>query len=249
MTALRSKFPKSLFRAAFVGYRDHTDKERFVLHGLNENVDALVAAIRSVHAHGGGDTPEDVAGGLFHALNLPWEGDVRLVLLCCDAPAHGDQYHDPNLEDAYPKGCPEGRDPAQLVRALAQKRVDMTVFRVNPSVDTMCALLKAAHKEGAEAEGGAGEDANFVLLNVEQQLAAAGAALPSVHLARCGFGLGGGGGGDFSCKAFSGDALPAVAVASGFAAPAAAPSAHAAAFSHSCMESVSRCMEAPSAKR
>jgi len=174
MNALRTKYPKARFRVAFVGYRDHSDAERFVIHGLNEDVDATVSAIRKVTAEGGGDTPEDVAGGLWHATRLDWKGDTRLLLFCCDAPAHGDKYHEANMDDSYPKGCPEKRDPADLVRQLAQKRVDMTIFRVNRNVDKMCALFKVAHAEGAAAEGGAGEDANFVLLNVEQQVAAAG---------------------------------------------------------------------------
>ena len=91
LNGLRAKFPRSRFRAAFVGYRDLCDAERFVLHPFNENVDALIASIRSVRADGGGDTPEDVAGGLHHVLSLGWTGDVRLVLFCCDAPAHGDK--------------------------------------------------------------------------------------------------------------------------------------------------------------
>ena len=173
LDALRAKFPRASFRAAFIGYRDHCDAERFVLHPLNENVDALTASIRAVRAQGGGDTPEDVAGGLQHALALDWRGDVRLALLCCDAPAHGERYHEPMMDDAHPKGDPTGLDPAALVKALAQRRIDLTVFRVNKSVDKMCALFKAAHAEGAAAEGGAGEDANFVLMNVEQQLGAA----------------------------------------------------------------------------
>lgn len=112
-------------------------------------------------------------------------------------------------------------------------------------MDTKCALLKAAHKEGQGRRAAREEDANFVPINVEQQLAATGAAPPSIHLARCGFGgLGGGfSGGGFSIGNFSGgvfscgDAPPAVAVVSGFAVPAAAPSAHAEAFGHACMAS------------
>jgi hypothetical protein len=140
LDALRAKFPRASFRAAFVGYRDHCDApERFVLHPLNENVDALIASIRAVRAQGGGDTPEDVAGGLQHALALDWRGDVRLALLCCDAPAHGEKYHDPMMDDSHPKGDPTGLDPADLVKTLAQRRIDLTVFRVNKSVDKMCA--------------------------------------------------------------------------------------------------------------
>ena len=141
------------------------------------------------------------------------------------------------MSDHHPKGDPEGRDPAELVKQLAQRKVDMTIFRVNSSVDLMCAKLKAAHAEGAAAEGGAGQAANFVLLDVQQQL---GQALPAVGMVRAarafhaplppGAALGG------ACMP---GMMPEAPMAGGWAH---GPTPHFTAFSTACSASVERCM-------
>ena len=100
-----------------------------------------------------------------------------------------------------------------------------------PAAVTAGALLKAAHAEGAAAEGGAGEDANFVLMNVEQQLGAATRTTPHYS----GF--------DFASTDFSASSRPPAPSCSrggdrdyscgfgGFGAPAAPAAAPAAVFS------------------
>ena len=52
-------------------------------------------------AHGGGDGPEDVAGGLKKALSLTWKGDTRIIIHIADAPAHGSEYNG-GMADDYP---------------------------------------------------------------------------------------------------------------------------------------------------
>ena len=60
-----------------------------------------------MNATGGGDTPEDVQGGLNHALKMEWtEGSIRQLFLICDAPGHGKDICDGG--DSYPKGSPDG---------------------------------------------------------------------------------------------------------------------------------------------
>ena len=169
---LRERMPSSRFRLAFVGYRDVHDVNRFEVRDFSEDVAALTAFIHSVTASGGADTPEDVAGGLFHSLGLSWDADVKLLLFCADAPAHGKKYTPPGCDDEFPKGDPDGRDPADLVAQMAQRRIDMTCFRCTDLVDPMCKLFAEAHEAGSKRPGGAGEDANFVLLNVTQANAA-----------------------------------------------------------------------------
>ena len=159
-----------------MGYRDIHDANRFEVRDFSEDVAALTAFIHSVNASGGNDTPEDVAGGLFHSLNLSWDAEVKLLLFCADAPAHGRKYTPAGCDDEFPKGDPDGRDPCDLVAQLAQKGVDMTCFRCTDMVDPMISLFMAAHEEGAKRPGGAGADANFVLLNVKAANAAAAPA-------------------------------------------------------------------------
>jgi hypothetical protein len=59
-------------------------------------------------AKGGGDGPEDVAGGLNAVLDLSWIASTRLVIHIADAPCHGTAYHGGKFRDDYPDGDPLG---------------------------------------------------------------------------------------------------------------------------------------------
>jgi hypothetical protein len=201
---IRAASAGSEFRLAFIGYRDHGDKDQIVSVPFTTDIADVQARIRAMSAAGGNDTPEDVAGGLHAALQLAWNPSATsVVLFVADAPAHGKEWHDPALDDRYPRGDPNGRDPHQLVAALAERKIDMTVFKCSDNMDTMVKRFLAAHAEGAQRPSGAGDDANFVILNVAQQLGShASAARGARGGARGGafpsFGFGGGGGPGFS---------------------------------------------------
>jgi hypothetical protein len=53
-------------RVAFIGYRDHcsSEKERFEIQKFTEDINQVKTFIASVRALGGGDTPEDIPGGM-----------------------------------------------------------------------------------------------------------------------------------------------------------------------------------------
>jgi hypothetical protein len=216
---IRTDNAGSEFRLAFIGYRDHGDQDQIVSVPFTTDIAAVQARIRAMSAAGGNDTPEDVAGGLHAALQLAWNASATsIVLFVADAPAHGKEWHDPALDDRYPRGDPNGRDPHQLVAALAERKIDMTVFKCSDNMDVMVKRFLAAHAEGAQRPSGAGDDANFVILNVAQQLgshapasaARRARASPSVGFGGPG-GPGGGGGGFGDVKgggAFSFGASP-----------------------------------------
>ena len=97
-------------RVAFIGYRDIKDSKRFEIIEFTENVHSVRGFISKLVATGGGDAPEDVAGGLDKALKLNWtENSVKSLFLILDAPTHGSDYHNyGNFGDDYPKGSPDG---------------------------------------------------------------------------------------------------------------------------------------------
>ena len=66
--------------------------------------------MRKLVATGGGDGPEDVAGGFDNALKQDWQANSKYAIFITDAPCHGTKYHDygPDNDD-YPKGDPKGR--------------------------------------------------------------------------------------------------------------------------------------------
>ena len=59
---------KLVVRVTFVGYRDHCDSDRFAIKGFTEDLEDVKAFIQSTSASGGGDTPEDVVGGMRQCL-------------------------------------------------------------------------------------------------------------------------------------------------------------------------------------
>jgi von Willebrand factor type A domain len=147
---LQKKYPTSSFRLGVVGYRDfshHSYNEQFIVIPLTRDIKSVQTQMMDMIAAGGDDIAEDVAGALQHVLDMNWNDkndkndknkeDIKVVLWVCDAPAHGKRYHAPEIDDRFPKGDPLGRDPYQQVKKLAEKGVDMTIFRIDPSMDIM----------------------------------------------------------------------------------------------------------------
>lgn len=162
-TDLRATYPNAHFRLGLVCYRDYGDNERFVVQPLTSDIATVQNALRNVAAVGGSDTAEDVAGGMYNILaqfrepNPDSADPTRVLLFVADAPAHGARYHTPTVGDRYPKGDPDGRDLFDIVRHLAEMGVDMTLFRINASVDKMIEEVASAYN---------GTDSTFTLLDI-----------------------------------------------------------------------------------
>jgi hypothetical protein len=133
----RELHPNAHFEVALVAYRDYGDTvRRRVVDFSSPN--QIVQALRSIHAEGGDDEAEDIAGALDRALALTWgPSDVRMLFHIADAPAHGNAYHEPRVSDRYPEGDPDGNDPRRLLRHLADMEVEYTFVRITSSTDKM----------------------------------------------------------------------------------------------------------------
>lgn len=77
-------------RLGVVAYRDRGDAYLTQLHPLTADIDATFAALASLSAGGGGDSPEDLHSGLRVALQESgWsQGAEKQVFVIGDAPAH-----------------------------------------------------------------------------------------------------------------------------------------------------------------
>ena len=130
--------------AAFIGYRDFGE-QWYHVH-FTDNYLQIHDTVMRIHALGGGDQAEDVAGAYKHVMNLDWgTADVKAVFHIGDAPNHGLMYHDSKVEDDYPEG---GRVHLLTeVRLLAGHHIDVTVFRLNRSTDIMYNLMKRSYGE------------------------------------------------------------------------------------------------------
>jgi Mg-chelatase subunit ChlD len=146
--ATHQTYPDAEFEVAFVGYRDFGDTTPHVVLPFTRNIDVLREQIRRVHAVGGWDVAEDVAGGLRNAVELfpnsPRTG-VRHIVHIADAPAHGLRFHAPSIPDRYPNGGPDGNEPLRWIREMSRKEVDYTILRINDSIDTMIDVFHTSY--------------------------------------------------------------------------------------------------------
>lgn len=133
----RRKHPNAHFEVALVAYRDYDDTVRMQVTDFTCPAQ-VVRSLTPIHADGGDDEAEDIAGALDRTCGLTWgPSDVRLVFHIADAPAHGMVFHSPRVSDRFPQGDPDGHDPRFLLRHLAQQDIEYTFVRITSSTDMM----------------------------------------------------------------------------------------------------------------
>jgi hypothetical protein len=153
------EYPNVVFNVAFVGYRDFGDTTPFVSVPFTSNIQSFLSQIDGIHSEGGGDIAEDVAGGLTHVADLNWgDADIRVLVHIADAPAHGNQFHGPNISDRFPQN---DFGLLENVGRLIVAGIDYTFIRTNRDTDIM--TNKFIHEYGHCPER------TFVLLDLEGQ--------------------------------------------------------------------------------
>jgi len=145
VSSTRELHPNAEFEVALVAYRDYGDVVRRRIVDFTTPAD-VVRVLRTIHAEGGDDAAEDVAGALERACSLTWgASDVRLIFHIADAPAHGIQFHSPRVSDRFPDGDPDGNDPMRSLRHLANMETDYTFVRITSSTDVMIDVFHATY--------------------------------------------------------------------------------------------------------
>jgi hypothetical protein len=126
---------------AAVFYRDFGDKVQHVVVPFTADVTQYLASIAGVEAYGGGDTCEDVAGGIEKMLSLDWTGaDVCNAFLICDAPPHGREWHSVLDGDRFPDN---DYNLTQLLLDTKAANIKLAVIRVNPIINPMIEKMSA----------------------------------------------------------------------------------------------------------
>jgi len=123
-------------KMSFVAYRDWNeigntyDPPGMVeVFPLSSDIASLRSFIGNLSAGGGGDGPEDIAGGLRCLRRLHWsKNSSKCVFIFADAPCHGLQYHD--MVDSHPGGDPRKSVPEQQLLELS-KSLGIRFFFVN----------------------------------------------------------------------------------------------------------------------
>ncbi|KAF0688810.1 Aste57867_19632 [Aphanomyces stellatus] len=133
---------------AFVGYKDHCDGvDHFQVFPFTTDVAAFRRFVKAIPARGGGDTPEDVLGGLAAALRrLEWPTDkaatttTNVLFHIGDAPPHGRAYFDGR--DAFPDGHADDVPMDTIVEMMQAAGIQYFFGRINDSTDAMVAAIR-----------------------------------------------------------------------------------------------------------
>ena len=144
--------PLVKIKAAFVGYRDIKEKERFEIQDFTDDFSSLENFISGIEAKGGGDFPEDIAGALDKALKLSWrKNSAKYCILIADAPCHGKKYSNKECDDDYPDGDPYGLNPEFLISDFAINNITLYFIKINNDNDKMNEIFNncymCAHKK------------------------------------------------------------------------------------------------------
>jgi uncharacterized protein YegL len=134
--------PRPELRLGLVAYRDRGDDYITRVYDFTPDVAQFQQLLASVHADGGGDTPESLNEGLHDAVQqVGWADDaVRLIFLVADAPPHLDYPQDYDyVKEArvavskgikiYPIAASNTEDDAEYIfRQLAQQSLAHFIF-------------------------------------------------------------------------------------------------------------------------
>jgi hypothetical protein len=137
VASTHASHPSAVVEVALVAYRDYGDtmRRRVVDFTTAEMIEHI---LEGIHADGGDDEAEDIAGALERVCGLTWgPSDVRMVIHIADAPAHGIRFHAPRVSDRFPDGDPEGKDPLVSIRHFADQDIDVTFVRITSTTDVM----------------------------------------------------------------------------------------------------------------
>jgi hypothetical protein len=137
MESLKQAIPYSTFLFGAVIYRDFGDIDQYEVYPFQEDI---TESIRNVEPYGGGDIPEDVAGGYQRLLEMDWDdAGVKFVFHIADAPPHGLIWHSPNMQDLIPH--PEGPFLEESIVQLSMKNIHLSIVRINNSTNEMIEIF------------------------------------------------------------------------------------------------------------
>ena len=139
---IQEQCPGIEINLGFIGYKDFNDLdfgEEYINLEFTTDYEKIKSNIEFVKADGGGDTPEDLCGGLEMGKNKGWAGKSRFAILVTDSPCHGEKYHDLKGEhkDNFPDGDRENRNIEDYIIFFAQNNISLYCLKINNTTDKM----------------------------------------------------------------------------------------------------------------
>ena len=88
--------------------------------------------------------------GFKAGLGMSWRSNARYAILIADAPGHGKQYHENDVEDDYPDGDPHGNALEVLMKEYAEKNINLCLTRIDDYTDKMFGILVDSYRKEAQ---------------------------------------------------------------------------------------------------
>ncbi|CAD7924203.1 unnamed protein product [Amoebophrya sp. A120] len=128
-------------KLAVVPYKDFGDQDhlapRTILDFTSDH-ELFKTRVRGLRASGGGDEPEDVAGGLHTALEkLSWSSKIRFLVLVTDAPGHGQELHPASVNDDHLNHNQRGRRMETIMQRMREKQIEFLFCRLKKEATKM----------------------------------------------------------------------------------------------------------------
>ncbi|KAI0333757.1 vWA-like protein [Cubamyces sp. BRFM 1775] len=121
-------------RIGLIAYRDHPPQDHTYVtknFGFSSDVSEVHKNLSSLYASGGGDGPEAVTAALAEALQMEWRPNAsKMIVLIADAPPHGIGEYG----DGFDEGSPDGHDPLQIARTMAQQGITLFFVACEPAL-------------------------------------------------------------------------------------------------------------------
>ena len=140
-------------RFAYEGYRDFADLkagQKYYTIDFETDLDLFKSKLNEITAIGGGDDAEDVAGGLNAGLKMNWRSNARYAILIADAPGHGNQYHDNEVQDDYGDGDPNGLVLEELMEKYVDNNINLCLTKIDEYTDIMFDRMMQAYRARSE---------------------------------------------------------------------------------------------------
>eukprot|EP01083_Nonionella_stella_P042875 115730_1 len=125
---------KADVRFCYIAYRDHPPQDKSLItkvHDFTERTQDMRKYLSLYQAQGGGDGPEAVTEALHEARNITYRKNaIKICVLIADAPPHGLGCSG----DGFPNGNPNGHDPVQIAKEMAELGIILYVVACEPSL-------------------------------------------------------------------------------------------------------------------
>jgi len=138
---IKANSPGIDVRFGFEFYCDISDPENYCEIDFETDIIKIKDIIDKIKAEGGEDDAEDVYGGFNKGLNLSWKSNARYAVLIADAPGHGKQYHEDDVDDDFPEGYPKGLILEDLMKKYYKNNINLHLTRIANYTDKMYKIL------------------------------------------------------------------------------------------------------------